>query len=96
MSQSDALFVVTASFTDDGAPAYLTADGGWSRALQDAQPMHADAQERQVAERSAHDQRAVCDPYAFKVEVTAGVIDPLTAREHIRAKGPTTRLRRPD
>jgi hypothetical protein len=32
----------------------------------------------------------------FGVKLDAGVIDPMTAREAIRAKGPTTPIRRPD
>jgi hypothetical protein len=38
----------------------------------------------------------VCDPYAFKVDVTDGVPKVTTTRERIRATGPTTPLRRPD
>ena len=49
-----------------------------------------------VKEREDNDQRQVCDPYAFKVEVRDGKIDPLSVRETIRSQGPTTPLRRPD
>jgi hypothetical protein len=42
-------------------------------------------------------QRIVCDPYVFDVRVEpGGTIDPLSARERIRAFGPSTRVRRPD
>jgi hypothetical protein len=41
-------------------------------------------------------ERIVCDPYAIQVSLTSEGLDPLSARETIRATGPTTRLRRPD
>ena len=96
MSAPSSAYVVTAVFTDDGAPAYLTADGSWSRRLAEAGPVDDEGQKQIVAERAQRDQRAVCDPYAFPVQVKDGAIDPLTTRERIRAEGPTTRLRRPD
>jgi len=36
------------------------------------------------------------DPAAGPVRADGGTIDPLTARERIRANGPTIRIRRPD
>jgi hypothetical protein len=96
MSDEPSLFVVSAATTDEGAPVYLSKDGSWTRDLQAADPVDAETSERLVRERSEQDQRAVCDPYAFKVGVEGRKIDPLTVREAIRAEGPTTRLRRPD
>jgi sulfite reductase (NADPH) hemoprotein beta-component len=90
------MVVVTARLLADGAPAYLDGTGAWSRSLRDAVVLPAAEGEKVAKERSQTDQRVVCDPYAFKVEVRGGEIDPLTARERIRANGPTIRMRRPD
>lgn len=90
------LVVVTARFLADGSPAYLTAAGTWTRALQEAAPRPEDEGEREAANRAKTEQRLVADPYTFKVEVKAGVIDALSSRERIRSTGPTVRLRRPD
>lgn len=91
-------WVISASFTEDGAPAYLTARRTWSRSLAEAEAFaSADDKDSALAWASAHEQeRIVCDPYAFPVRLEEEVIDPISARENIRAQGPTTRLRRPD
>lgn len=96
MAENDELYVVSAFFTDDGAAAYLKSDGSWSRDLQEAAPLPAEQRDDWIQKKDREDQRAVCDPYGFKVQVQDGAIDPLTTRETIRAKGPTTRIRRPD
>jgi hypothetical protein len=44
----------------------------------------------------AGEQRAITDPYVIEVSVKDGAIHPLSARERIRATGPTIRIRRPD
>ena len=97
MSKPVTQYIVTANFTDDGAVAYRRADGSWTRVfaesgtfatLDDAKPAvsHADSKE----------QRLVCDPYAIDVELVSQGLAPLTARERIRAYGPTIPMRRPD
>ena len=96
MAEDNELYVVSAFYTDDGAAAYLQADGTWTGDLQKAKPVDASKRDEWIDIKARDDQRAVCDPYGFKVEVKDGVIDPLSARETIRAKGPTTRVRRPD
>ena len=98
MSKSDQLYVVTAFRTDDGTLAYLKADRTWSASLQDAKVVTDDEKDTLIEEKSAlPEQPVVCDPYAFKVEVQEGSIQPLSARERIRAAGvPTFRIRRPD
>jgi hypothetical protein len=90
-------WVVTAKFTDDGANAWRRADGTWSRKLDDA-GLYTDepAAKAQVADTVAKEQREISDPYVIEVHAADGVIDPLTARERIRATGPTVRVRRPD
>lgn len=91
-------WIVTANFTDDGAVAWRRADGTWSRALADAGLVADEAAAAALASRAAAaEQREVCDPYKIEVRVDdAGAVDVLTARERIRAAGPTIRLRRPD
>lgn len=89
-------FVISAVLTDTGAPAYFTQASSWTASLQEAATL-ATQEERdaQLAVAEAQE-RQVCDPYAFAVRIEAGRIDPLSTREEIRAKGPTTRIRRPD
>lgn len=94
--ESNELVVVTARFLADGGPAYLRADGSWSRSLSEAQPLPKAQGEAEAAQRGTSEQRLVVDPYTFKVEVEGGVIDPLSTRERIRSSGPTVRVRRPD
>jgi hypothetical protein len=89
-------FVISAVLTDTGAPTYLTADGSWSPDLQRAATPDSEAERDRLLEAALAQERLVCDPYFFDVALEAGVIDPLSARERIRAEGPTTRIRRPD
>lgn len=97
MSQLGIRFLVTANFTDDGAVAYRRADGTWSRQLADAGTFSSEAEAQPVAERAAaEEQREVADPYAIDVRVGAEGLEPTTARERIRAYGPTIPMRRPD
>lgn len=89
-------YVVSAGYLDDGAVAYLRADGGWTRKLAEAAAWPSEAEADAQIANAKKQERVVCDPYAFGVLVNNGVIDPMTAREAIRAKGPTTPIRRPD
>ena len=89
-------YVISAQALDTGAPAYLTADGVWSPDLQRAALVLTDAERDELLARAATEERVVCDPYFFDVRVEHNTIDPLSARERIRAQGPTTRVRRPD
>ncbi len=97
MSESNEKVVVTARFLADGAPAYLRADGTWSRVLQEATALPTERGEAEATARTKNEQRVVADPYTIKVEVeSGGFIDALSARERIRSTGPTVRVRRPD
>ncbi len=97
MSESNEKAVVTARFLADGAPVYLKADGTWGRALQEAQLFPAERADTEAVMRAKTEQRLVADPYTIKVLVeSGGFIDALSARERIRATGPTVRVRRPD
>jgi hypothetical protein len=96
MVDSNELVVVTAYRLADGAPVYLTADGKWSRALQEAAALPPEKGEAEAAARRVSEQPIVADPYTFKVEKRDGFIDALSTRERIRSTGPTVRIRRPD
>jgi hypothetical protein len=90
-------WVVTGKFTDDGANAWRRADGTWSRSLQEAGVIDDEATAKQLATgAAAREQREISDPYVIAVHAAGSTIDPLTARERIRADGPTIRIRRPD
>jgi hypothetical protein len=90
-------FVVTANLTDAGSPTYLKTDGGWSPRLDDARCIETEAEAAGLVEdANVHQQRLVSDPYAINVAIEEGKIDPLSAKEHIRATGPSVRVRRPD
>lgn len=89
-------YVVTAGYTDDGGVAYLRPDGTWSRNLTEAATWSNQGDADTQIATAKKQERIVCDPYAFGVKLQGGVIDPMTAREAIRAKGPTTPIRRPD
>jgi hypothetical protein len=89
-------WVVTAAFTEDGAPAYRTPVGGWSRVIDEAALLESETDRDSSVNAALAEERVVCDPYAFQVVPENGKVNPLSARETIRATGPTTRLRRPD
>ena len=38
----------------------------------------------------------VTEPYTFEASLSDGRVTPLSAREKLRAEGPSTRIRRPD
>ena len=90
-------WVVTANFTDDGAVAYRRADGTWARALGEAGLLDSEATAKEVATTaSQREQREISDAYPIEIAVEAGIFFPQSARERIRATGPTIRVRRPD
>ncbi|MBS1119226.1 MAG: hypothetical protein H6Q90_1454 [Deltaproteobacteria bacterium] len=90
-------WVVTGKFTDDAANAWRRADGTWSRKLAEAGLLGDEAAGKAfVASAVAREQREISDPYVIEVYAAGDTIDPLTARERIRANGPTVPLRRPD
>jgi hypothetical protein len=89
-------YVISAQLLETGASAYLTAAGVWSTNLQDALPVVTDEERDVLLAQAGKQERIVCDPYFFDVRVDRNAIDPLSARERIRAFGPSTRVRRPD
>ncbi len=89
-------WVVTANFTGSGAVAYMRADHSFSNAVAEAAVL-ATKEDAEAARKVALKmERIVADPYVIEVTHEAGVLDLLTARERIRAKGPTIPMRRPD
>ena len=88
--------IVTASFTDTGAPAYLTPSGEWSADFQLSNAVQDEAQANDLVAVALKQERLVSDPYAIMINQTNGLKEPLSQRELIRAQGPTTPLRRPD
>jgi hypothetical protein len=89
-------FVISANFLDSGAPAYLAPGGVWVHELQKAMTIATEAERDALLELAMTQERLVCDPYFFDVRLAGNAIDPISARERIRAEGPTTRIRRPD
>lgn len=90
-------WVVTAKLTDDASNVWRRSDGTWSARLAEAGLFPDEASAKSViADIVAREQRQVSDPYVIEVRAADGEIDPLTARERIRANGPTIRIRRPD
>lgn len=88
--------VITASRTDDGAPVYRATDGAWKRDLASAHVFPDKAAAEGELAAAQGEERQVCDPYLMKVLSADGAPEPASARERIRAMGPTVRVRRPD
>ncbi len=90
-------WIVTGNFTADGAVAYRRANGTWARTIAEAALLDDESTGKAFATAAiATEQREICDPYVIEVYASGDTIDPLTARQRIRANGPTTPLRRPD
>ncbi len=87
---------MTANLLGSGAPAYRRKDGTWSTDLQDAHPAETETERDTMLADAMREEATVADPYFFAVRLEGRTIDPLTAREEIRAKGPTVPYRRPD
>lgn len=90
-------WVVTAKRTEDGSNTYRRTDGSWSARLSDAGLFADEASAKAVLPAIvATEQRVISDPYVIEVNATADEIHALSARERIRASGPTIRIRRAD
>jgi len=96
-SGAETRWIVTANFTADGSVAYRRADGTWSSRFSDAEAFLSEAETTEIVKRAAQlEQRLVSDPYAIDVGFGPNGIFPNTARERIRAEGPTVPVRRQD
>jgi len=84
--------VLTANRLAPGEVVYWNAACGWVTDLQQAQPIE-DA-EAELALKGAAEwvsRNEVVAPYVFPIRVEQGAIAPLSAREWVRAKGPSVR-----
>ncbi len=89
-------YVITGSLTEEGLVAYLRADGTWASSIADAHPFESEAEaEARLAEVKGAES-IITEPYVFAAERSGDTIRPTSAREILRAEGPSTRLRRPD
>ena len=83
--------VITANFLTDGVTVYLTADNGWTEKLSEAR-FFADPAETETPMKKAADdvaRRVIVDPYVMDAELGKDGPLPVSARERIRANGPT-------
>jgi sulfite reductase (NADPH) hemoprotein beta-component len=97
MSEPTTLWIVTANFTEDGAVAWRRSDGTWARAFADAGVVDSEANAKELATTATQrEQREITDAYVVPVRALEGAVELQSARERIRANGPTIRIRRPD
>ena len=82
-------FVISGNFLASGAPAYRRGDGSWTPDLQQAHAAATEQERDELLAVSLREESRIADAYAFPVRLDAAVIDPMTAREQIRANGPS-------
>lgn len=89
-------YVITGSLTEEGCVAYLRADSSWATTIAEAHafPTEAEADAKLAEVKKA--ESVITEPYVFEAERSGDAIKPTSAREILRAEGPSTRLRRPD
>lgn len=89
-------WVVTGNFTADGSVAWLKPNNEFGHKFSEVQLF--DTKEEAEAARKAilPLERIVSDPYLTEVGIAPQGLDALSARERIREKGPSVRVRRPD
>lgn len=86
--------IITANRTDDGSVVYLRADRAWTASLAEARLFEDDSErDALIAWAADAQQRDVCDPYSFPVDVGPEGPVPRSTRERIRAGGPAPVLR---
>ena len=87
------LQVVTANRLRQGDIVYLTAAGTWSPHLNESRASDDKAELDALLAKAAEDvaARLVVAVYAFEVVEIDGILQPLSAREIIRAAGPSVR-----
>src|SRR3546814_19762134 len=91
------LRVVTANRLRQGDVVYLTVSGTWSHHLNESRASDDKSDLEAMLAKAADDvaARLVVGPYAFEVVEIDGILQPLSAREIIRAAGPTVRSDHP-
>jgi Protein of unknown function (DUF2849) len=84
--------VLTANRLAPGEVVYWNAVSGWVTDLQQAQLLE-DAEAEPAVQAAAEwvSRNEVVAPYVFPVRVENGRVEPLSAREWVRAKGPSVR-----
>lgn len=87
------LQVVTANRLREGDVVYLTPTGKWSLHLNESWTSEDAKVVEQMLAKAAEDvtARLIVGPYAMPVAEIDGILQPLSAREAIRAAGPTVR-----
>ncbi len=84
--------VITANKLTFGEVVYWTESGDWQSSLQQAQVLDDAGADRALKLAAESVQRCeVVAPYAFAVRVEHGRITAISAREQIRARGPSVR-----
>ncbi|MCZ7683109.1 MAG: DUF2849 domain-containing protein [Sandaracinaceae bacterium] len=86
--------IVTAQRLSDGRVVYLRRDRSWAQRDAEAFVSEDAALVEALVDWAKTQTEAVVEPYRVEVEVESGVIRHLTARERIRAEGPSAVLRR--
>jgi hypothetical protein len=89
-------WVVTANYTGDGGVAYMRADKSFTAQAAEAAVLATKDEAEALCKHALQAERIVSDPYLIEVAGEPGALDLLTARERIRATGPTVPVRRPD
>ena len=89
-------YVITGNLTADGSVAYLRADATWAATLAEANAFENEEQAEAKLTEVKTAEGVITEPYVFTAERHDDAIKPVSAREILRAEGPSTRLRRPD
>jgi hypothetical protein len=91
-------WIVTANFTSEGAVAYLRSDKSLTRVLDEAARFATKEEAEAMRQVALGMEALIADPYVVEVAElpNGGGVDALSARERIRAQGPSIRVRRPD
>jgi len=85
--------VITANRLTFGEVVYWTQSQGWQTSIQQAQVLDdADADAALKLAAESVERCEVVAPYDFPVRVEQGRVIPVSAREQIRARGPSVRL----
>ena len=89
-------FLITGSLTLKGTVVYLDEAGNWVEKLENAVVFASEAAGEDRLSKVKASEAVITEPYTFVAERVAGQLVPTSAREKLRAEGPSTRLRRPD
>lgn len=82
-------WIVTGNFTSEGAVAYLQSDQTFTRNIADVQVFERKEDAEAARALVSKSEALVTDAYVLDVDGSGPELDVLTARERIRAHGPT-------